>query len=173
MKHRIILTTVTIALLAMFGGLLHSAPVDAVSSATPRARREAQEAQKLNGNYIFCVNAAESKYGIADADIRENLTDFVSGKTDSLDTGSKETLYLYVSETDYALLRYAKKLCSRFEKSGADIKLREYSSTMLYSRVASGRYQMFLASEDTFDAKTRGKSDFITLNSKEMEQEEA
>lgn len=173
MKRRMILAVVTIALLALFGGLLHSAPVDAISGATPRARREAQEAQKLEGNYIFCINAEDSKFGITDSALRKKLINFVSGKTDTLDVEKKENFYLYVPETDYALVRYAKRLCSSFEKNGDRIKLREYSSTMLYSRVAAGKYQMFLASEDSFDAQTRGESDFTVLKSSEMEQEEA
>ena len=61
MKRRLILLAVVVALLAGFGALLHSPPslVDAISGATPKAKKAEQASAQLSGDYVFCINAAE------------------------------------------------------------------------------------------------------------------
>ena len=58
MKRRLILLVVVIALIAGFGALLHSPPsiIDAVTGATPKAKKAAQSSAQLEGSYIFCMN---------------------------------------------------------------------------------------------------------------------
>ena len=55
MKRRLILLVVVIALIAGFGALLHSPPsiIDAVTGATPKAKKAAQSSAQLEGSYIF------------------------------------------------------------------------------------------------------------------------
>ena len=62
--------------------------------------------------------------------------------------------HLYVSETDYPLVSYAKKLCDRLKQAGFSVDLKEYSNTMMLSRVVSGKYDVFLASDDFIDVTT-------------------
>ena len=55
MKRRLILLVVVIALIAGFGALLHSPPsiIDAVTGATPKAKKAAKSKAQLVSNYIF------------------------------------------------------------------------------------------------------------------------
>lgn len=168
MKRRLILLAAVILLLAAIGALVHSPPslFDSVSGATPRAKRAAQKAAQLDGKYIFCINPSAD--GLADETIRTDLENFISGKTSSLQAADTIDFYMYVPETDYALVRYAKALCERLEKSGADVTLKERSNTMLRSRAVSGRYETFLAAQDLLDAEDLSQADFIVLDSTEM-----
>ena len=52
MKRRLILLVVVIALIAGFGALLHSPSsiIDAVTGATPKAKKEAQSSAQLEGS---------------------------------------------------------------------------------------------------------------------------
>ena len=70
MKRRLILLVVVIALIAGFGALLHSPPsiIDAVTGATPKAKKAAQSSAQLEGSYIFCMNPLLDK--LSDEDIR-------------------------------------------------------------------------------------------------------
>ena len=119
MKRRLILLVVVIALIAGFGALLHSPPsiIDAVTGATPKAKKAAQSSAQLEGSYIFCMNPLLDK--LSDEDIREQLKAFVTGKTDSIRTDTELSFDIYVSETDYALIRYADSLCERLNDAGA------------------------------------------------------
>ena len=134
MKRRLILLVVVVALIAGFGALLHSPPsiIDAVTGATPKAKKAAQSSAQLEGSYIFCMNPLLDK--LSDEDIREQLKAFVTGKTDSIRTDTELSFDIYVSETDYALIRYADSLCERLNDAGADVQIKQYSGTMLRSR---------------------------------------
>lgn len=128
MKRRLILLVVVIALIAGFGALLHSPPsiIDAVTGATPKAKKAAQSSAQLEGSYIFCMNPLLDK--LSDEDIREQLKAFVTGKTDSIRTDTELSFDIYVSETDYALIRYADSLCERLNdaEQRMDIKVLQY-----------------------------------------------
>ena len=66
--------------------------------------------------YVFCINAAE----LPDSGFRTELKDMISGEDESVSAPS-EKLKLYVSDTDYALIRYAEKVCQTLRESGLDI----------------------------------------------------
>ena len=151
MKRRLILLAVVVALLAGFGALLHSPPslVDAISGATPKAKKAEQASAQLSGDYVFCINAAE----LPDSGFRTELKDMISGEGQSVSAPS-EKLKLYVSDTDYALIRYAEKVCQTLRESGLDIQVKECSATMLRSRAVSGQYRLLLFSADLMDAES-------------------
>ena len=164
MKRRLILLVVVIALIAGFGALLHSPPsiIDAVTGATPKAKKAAQSSAQLEGSYIFCMNP------LLDEDIREQLKAFVTGKTDSIRTDTELSFDIYVSETDYALIRYADSLCERLNDAGADVQIKQYSGTMLRSRAVSGKYEAFLSESDLVSTDALENADYIILDSAEM-----
>ena len=160
MKRRLILLVVVIALIAGFGALLHSPPsiIDAVTGATPKAKKAAQSSAQLEGSYIFCMNPLLDK--LSDEDIREQLKAFVTDTELSFD--------IYVSETDYALIRYADSLCERLNDAGADVHIKQYSGTMLRSRAVSGKYEAFLSESDLVSTDALENADYIILDSAEM-----
>lgn len=184
MKRKLIVLVVVIAFLAGFGVLLHfsqpvvdaitgatsvdtvtgATSVDTVSEATPKAKNTAQ----LEGNYIFCMNSAANL--LKDEGIREELKHFVSGKADTLSayTSDKIKLHIYVLETDETLVRYAESLCEQLSESGVDAELKEYSKTMLCSRIVGGKYEIFLAAENLLDVSSLEQADYIVLDSTEM-----
>ena len=165
MKRRLILLAVVVALLAGFGALLHSPPslVDVVTGATPKAKKAEQASAQLSGEYVFCINAAE----LPDSEFRTELKDMISGEGESVSAPS-EKLKLYVSDTDYALIRYAEKLCKNLRESGLDIQVKECSATMVRSRAVSGQYRLLIFSADLMDAESVADADCITLHSAEM-----
>lgn len=169
MKRKLILLTAVIVLMACFGKLLKSPPsiIDTVTGATPKATKEEQEAAQLDGSYYFCMNT--EKGALSEQSVREDVKAFVIGKKEELTEGSELKLTMYVMDTDYALLRYAKKLCARFKEAGADAKVKEYNSEMLFSRVLTGWYEILLAGSETFDVSLLEQADYIVLNSEEME----
>ena len=73
-----------------------------------------------------------------------------------------------VDETDYPLVSYAKKLCDRLKQAGFSVDLKEYSNTMMLSRVVSGKYDVFLASDDFIDVTTLSQMDYMIMDSEEM-----
>ena len=75
---------------------------------------------------------------------------------------------LYVSETDYPLVSYAQKLCDRLKQAGFSVDLKEYRNTMMLSRVVSGKYDVFLASDDFIDVTTLTQMDYMIMDSEEM-----
>ena len=160
MKRRLILLVVVIALIAGFGALLHSPPsiIDAVTGATPKAKKAAQSSAQLEGSYIFCMNPLLDK--LSDEDI--------TGKTDSIRTDTELSFDIYVSETDYALIRYADSLCERLNDAGADVQIKQYSGTMLRSRAVSGKYEAFLSESDLVSTDALENADYIILDSAEM-----
>ena len=169
MKRRLILLVVVIALIAGFGALLHSPPsiIDAVTGATPKAKKAAQSSAQLEGSYIFCMNPLLDK--LSDEDIREQLKAFVTGKTDSIRTDTELSFDIYVSETDYALIRYARFLSAkRLNDAGADVQIKQYSGTMLRSRAVSGKYEAFLSESDLVSTDALENADYIILDSAEM-----
>lgn len=170
----------TVVILAGFGAQLHSPPsfMDTVTGATPRAKRAAQENAELEGNYVFGINP--SACGLEDKNVRVQLKNSISGKKESsgkeiaakiLRKSGDGEIYIYVSASDYALKRYAKNLCSRLNKAGADLEIKEYNNTMLRSRILSGCYQTFLVSDDLLDAVSLKKADTMKLNSEDMTEE--
>ena len=58
MKRKLILLAVTIVFLAGFGALLHSplSMIDAITGATPKAKKAAQAAAQLEGSYVLGIN---------------------------------------------------------------------------------------------------------------------
>ena len=141
MKRKLILLVVTIVFLVGFGAILHSSVsmIDAVTGATPKSKKAAQASAQL--------------------DSETNETDLM--KTDI-------SFRLYVSETDYPLVSYAKKLCDRLKQAGFSVDLKEYSNTMILSRVVSGKYDVFLASDDFIDVTTLTQMDYMIMDSEEM-----
>lgn len=168
MKRRIILLVVVIALIAGFGTLLHSPPsiVDAVTGATPKAKKAAQASAQLEGSYVFCMNPLIDK--LSDENVREKLKAFVAGQADSIHTDTELSFAIYVSETDYALVRYADSLCERLNDAGTDVQVKQYSSTMLRSRAVSGKYEVFLSESALVSTDALENADYIILDSAEM-----
>ena len=168
MKRRLIIIVVLIAMLFGFGALLHSPPslVDAISGATSKAKRSERATVQMEGNYVFCINCSIN--GVDSALFRGKLKKLFSGQSEDLAVGSETAITVYISETDYALVRYAKKLHEQFAKAGVNVVFKEYSDTMLRSRVLSGRYEVFLASEDLLDFTVLENADYIVVNSSEL-----
>ena len=168
MKRRVILLVVVIALLAGFGALLHSPPsiIDAVTGATPKSKKTTQAEVQLDGAYIFCINPSVDN--LSDADVREQLKAFVSGQTDGISTDTELSFDIYVSETDYALEKYAESLCKKLNDAGADVQVKQYSDTMLRSRAVSGKYKVFLAESDLVNIDALENADYIIIDSSEM-----
>ena len=168
MKRKLILLAVTIVFLAGFGALLHSPPsmIDAITGATPKAKKAAQAATQLEGSYVLCINTTSD--GLDDKDARSVLKELALGVSETDLMEAEIRFRLYVPETDYALVRYAKKLCNRLEQAGFSVDLTEYSDIMLLSRVISGKYDVFLASDNFIDITTLEQMDYIIMDSEEM-----
>ena len=162
MKGKFITLVLTLGFLAAFGVFMHSPPsiLDGLTCATPKAKRAAQMAAPLEGNYLFCINPALEPF--SDADFRNDLKAFVSGETEVLSDAGLPHMTLSVCETDYPLLCYATALCERLTAAGADVTLKQYSETMLRSRAINGRYQLLLVSE-------LPDADILLLSAEEME----
>lgn len=173
MKGKFITLVLTLGFLAAFGVFMHSPPsiLDGLTGATPKAKRAAQMAAPLEGNYLFCINPALEPF--SDADFRNDLKAFVSGETEVLSDAGLPHMTLSVCETDYPLLCYATALCERLTAAGADVTLKQYSETMLRSRAINGRYQLLLVSENTsentLDATALPDADILLLSAEEME----
>lgn len=130
MKGKFITLVLTLGFLAAFGVFMHSPPsiLDGLTGATPKAKRAAQMAAPLEGNYLFCINPALEPF--SDADFRNDLKAFVSGETEVLSDAGLPHMTLSVCETDYPLLCYATALCERLTAAGADVTLKQYSETI-------------------------------------------
>ena len=72
MKGKFITLVLTLGFLAAFGVFMHSPPsiLDGLTGATPKAKRAAQMAAPLEGNYLFCINPALEPF--SDADFRRS-----------------------------------------------------------------------------------------------------
>ena len=103
MKGKFITLVLTLGFLAAFGVFMHSPPsiLDGLTGATPKAKRAAQMAAPLEGNYLFCINPALEPF--SDADFRNDLKAFVSGETEVLSDAGLPHMTLSVCETDYPL----------------------------------------------------------------------
>lgn len=101
MKGKFITLVLTLGFLAAFGVFMHSPPsiLDGLTGATPKAKRAAQMAAPLEGNYLFCINPALEPF--SDADFRNDLKAFVSGETEVLSDAGLPHMTLSVCETDY------------------------------------------------------------------------
>ena len=77
MKGKFITLVLTLGFLAAFGVFMHSPPsiLDGLTGATPKAKRAAQMAAPLEGNYLFCINPALEPF--SDADFRNDLKAFI------------------------------------------------------------------------------------------------
>ena len=151
MKRKLILLVVTIVFLVGFGVILHSPPsmIDAVTGATPNMMSD----------------------GLDNENTRNKLKELVLDDSETNETDLMKTdisFRLYVSETDYPLVSYAKKLCDRLKQAGFSVDLKEYSNTMMLSRVVSGKYDVFLASDDFIDVTTLTQMDYMIMDSEEM-----
>lgn len=167
-KRKLFLLVLSVAVLTGFGALLHSPPsiVDVITGATPKAKKEAQADARLDGSYIFCMNP--DMESLKDAEFRRELKSLTHSGSDISSAADGAEFTLYVTETDYALIRYAKSLCAHFKKYGINVALNECSNTMLRSRAVSGKYEAFLASEELLNVTALEQADYITLYSEEM-----
>ena len=164
MKRKLILLAVTIVFLAGFGALLHSplSMIDAITGATPKSK-------KLEGSYVLGINMMSD--GLDNENTRNKLKELALDDSETNETDLMKTdisFRLYVSETDYPLVSYAKKLCDRLKQAGFSVDLKEYSNTMMLSRVVSGKYDVFLASDDFIDVTTLTQMDYMIMDSEEM-----
>ena len=164
MKRKLILLAVTIVFLAGFGALLHSPPsmIDAVTGATPKSKKAAQAAAQLEGSYVLGINMMSD--GLDNENTLNKLKELALDDSETNETDFMKTdisFRLYVSETDYPLVSYAKKLCDRLKQAGFSVDLKEYSNTMMLSRVVSGKYDIFLASDDFIDVTTLTQMDYM------------
>lgn len=164
MKRKLILLVVTIVFLVGFGAILHSPPsmIDAVTGATPKSK-------KLEGSYVLGINMMSD--GLDNENTRNKLKELALDDSETNETDLMKTdisFRLYVSETDYPLVSYAKKLCDRLKQAGFSVDLKEYSNTMMLSRVVSGKYDVFLASDDFIDVTTLTQMDYMIMDSEEM-----
>ena len=100
MKRKLILLAVTIVFLAGFGALLHSPPsmIDAITGATPKAKKAAQAAARLEGSYVLCINITSD--GLDDKDARSVLKELALGVSETDLMEAEIRFRLYVSETD-------------------------------------------------------------------------
>ena len=101
MKRKLITLVLTLGFLAAFGVFMHSPPsiLDGLTGATPKAKRAAQMAAPLEGNYLFCINPELESF--SDADFRNDLKAFVSGETEVLFDAGLPHMTLSVCKTDY------------------------------------------------------------------------
>lgn len=167
-KHKLILLVLTISFISVFGALLHSPPsvLDAITGATPKAKKAARASAKLEGNYIFCMNPSAKE--LSDEKIREYLKTSVSSQKTDIYTGTEFSFKIFVPETDYALIKYSNSLCKRLKATGFNAKIKKYSGTMLRSRILSGKYEVFLSESDLIDINSLENSDYIILDSTKM-----
>jgi hypothetical protein len=164
LKRRLIIIIIVIAFLAGFGALLHSPPsaIDVITSATSRSKKA--EVAKLEGTYVLGFNTQAD--GLDDG-ICTYIEQRIGSNTQDIADDIQFTLY--VSETDSALIQYAESIRRELAESGVDVTLIEYSNIMLRSRVVSGNYEAFIASEDTINIDSLQNVAFFTLDSTEME----
>ena len=165
MKRKLILLVVTIVFLVGFGAILHSPPsmIDAVTGATPKSKKAAQASAQLEGSYVLGINMMSD--GLDNENTRNKLKELALDDSETNETDLMKTdisFRLYVSETDYPLVSYAKKLCDRLKQAGFS------SNTMMLSRVVSGKYDVFLASDDFIDVTTLTQMDYMIMDSEEM-----
>lgn len=168
MKRKLILLVVTIVFLVGFGGILHSPPsmIDAVTGATPKSKKAAQASAQLEGSYVLGINMMSD--GLDNENTRNKLKELALDDSETNLMKTDISFRLYVSETDYPLVSYAKKLCDRLKQAGFSVDLKEYSNTMMLSRVVSGKYDVFLASDDFIDVTTLTQMDYMIMDSEEM-----
>lgn len=173
MKRKLILLVVTIVFLVGFGVILHSPPsmIDAVTGATPKSKKAAQASAQLEGSYVLGININMMSDGLDNENTRNKLKELALDDSETNETDLMKTdisFRLYVSETDYPLVSYAKNLCDRLKQAGFSVDLKEYSNTMMLSRVVSGKYDVFLASDDFIDVTTLSQMDYMIMDSEEM-----
>ena len=119
---------------------------------------------RLEGSYVLGINMMSD--GLDNENTRNKLKELALDDSETNETNLMKTdisFRLYVSETDYPLVSYAKKLCDRLKQAGFSVDLKEYSNTMMLSRVVSGKYDVFLASDDFIDVKTLTQMDYMIM----------
>lgn len=168
MKRKVILLALVIAFLIGFGAVLHSpsSMIDIVTGATPKSKKVSQKSVELEGNYILGINPITGQ--LSKDLLHENIKNAVLGKSNFMSIDKNIKVILYISKTDTALLKYMKVFSKRLEEIDINVKVKKLSDTMLRSRVVSGNYEMFLASEDVINVKSLEQENYIILNSKEM-----
>ena len=67
-----------------------------------------------------------------------------------------------------ALAGLCGEFADRLKQAGFSVDLKEYSNTMMLSRVVSGKYDVFLASDDFIDVTTLTQMDYMIMDSEEM-----
>lgn len=111
MKRKLILLVVTIVFLVGFGVILHSPPsmIDAVTGATPKSKKAAQASAQLEGSYVLGINMMSD--GLDNENTRNKLKELALDDSETNETDLMKTdisFRLYVSETDYPLVSYAR-----------------------------------------------------------------
>ncbi len=169
MKRKLIVLFATIAFLAGFGAMLHSPSsiMDAVTGATPKSKKAAQEAAQMEEIYILGVNSHAGD-GL-DEGLREIIKKAAAGEENLILSDDRQRqLSVYVLKTDKALLEYAHTLADKLEKAGVHVKIKAFGETMLRSRIVSEKYQMFLASNDILEMEELKQIDYSLVNSEKM-----
>ncbi len=100
---------------------MHSPPsmIDAVTGATPKSKKAAQASAQLEGSYVLGINMMSD--GLDNENTRNKLKELALDDSETNETDLMKTdisFRLYVSETDYPLVSYAKKLCDRLKQAG-------------------------------------------------------
>ena len=77
MKGKFITLVLTLGFLAAFGVFMHSPPsiLDGLTGATPKAKRAAQMAAPLEGNYLFCINVLQNSLANGPSCLRKSIFD--------------------------------------------------------------------------------------------------
>ena len=142
---------VTAAFIAFMGGATHSPPsvIDAVTGATRKSKKNTSE---YNGSYIIGINTEST--------LQSEIIAICSGK----DTGTENengNICLFIPESDSKANSFAKEISERLETSGFDTEVRQYSDTMLRSRIISRKYDIFIAAEELIDSDLLHDTDYI------------
>ena len=151
MKRKLILLVVTIVFLVGFGAILHSplSMIDAVTGVTPKSKKAAQASAQLEGSYVLGINMVSD--GLDNENTRNKLKELALDDSETNETD--------LMKTDISF---------RFKQAGFSVDLKEYSNTMMLSRVVSGKYDVFLASDDFIDVTTLTQMDYMIMDSEEM-----
>lgn len=137
---------------------------DAVTGATVRV--EGSQPTELKGEYMLVINKLSKAF--EDEGDRENVKKAAAANAVGADVSSLPDFSIAVSESDSALVSYSQELCNALSASGADIKVKKYSKTLLRSRVIAGKYDVFIASRGFTDAEAIKNADYIMLKAEGM-----
>ncbi len=120
MKRKLILLVVTIVFLqVLVSYYVHRLLIDAVTGATPKSKKASQASAQLEGSYVLGINMMSD--GLDNENTRNKLKELALDDSKQMKQILMKTdisFRLYVSETDYPLVSYAKKLCDRLKQAG-------------------------------------------------------